>query len=104
MPQPSGARSHQGYQQITVREHIKGAARVAMMVHATCLSHCPMNSLLEGLTHVIVDVPHGFFSPRDVTQDRILPCALNRSTVQGDKHRFFFFCELESYLLSLIAP
>src|SRR5690242_125545 len=39
-------------------------------------------------------MPHRFFSP-GITQNGILPLALDRSTAQGHEHRFFFFCELD---------
>src|SRR5262245_31428557 len=38
-------------------------------------------------------MPHGFFSPV-ITQNGIVPLALNRSTAQGHEHRLFFFCGL----------
>src|SRR5258706_3476104 len=48
-------------------------------------------------------MPHGFFSP-GITQDRIFPLALNRSTAQGHEHRFFFFCELDFIVCHYTSP
>src|SRR6266700_4474349 len=49
---------------------------------------------LEGLAHVVIDMPHRFFCPR-ITQDGIFPLALNRPAVQHHEHRFFFFGKVD---------
>jgi hypothetical protein len=79
--------------QIAVREQIKGRGARGDNGTSDLLPHAPRAHSLEGLAHVVVDMPHRFFCPR-VTQDGVFPLALNRPAAQGHEHRFFFFGEV----------
>ncbi len=60
------------------------------------LPHAPRAHSTVGLADVVINMPHCLLSP-GITQDGILPLALDGATVQGHEHRFFFFREVDFF-------